>query len=258
MSKEDMYSCYKAFFVLKKNKLNVILKWISVLLDLTLVVLFFVLIGLRKTEGLVQLGIITFALCAITYVLYFNQGIVHIVANRNYKKAHLDQSNKVIVEISDNIYNETLMNGNEVVAKSAYSMYEITKLEEDDYNIYIMFGRRAASIIKKSSSDDDTLKRLGLMLAGYRDRHAARNKVIKEPAQENVEDSGKSVASDKEEQSNNAIEDAAPKVEPKQAEGTPTDEIKLAVQEEMILEEPQLEGQMTMDDIDNQGTEDKE
>ncbi len=172
LSEKDIYDCYKAFFGAKNTKFNNIMKWCMVGVVGALIVVFFTLVGLHEYHMLVEMGIIILCLALLTFVGYFNQPILKLMARNNYRKTKLALSDKVIINIEDGEYREYIYAGDNVLMLSKYQINDITRLEEDDDNFYVMFGPGSASVIKKQGASESILIKTGELLAKGRDHKA--------------------------------------------------------------------------------------
>lgn len=189
VSQDDMYGCYKAFFSPKNTKFNEFFKWFMLSLNVLLVIYFFVMLGIKEYDLLLPTGIMILAFGILTVIGFFNKPFLKIFSKRNFKKSHLEESDRVKIEIEGGKYKEEIYSGDKTISNITYDLRNISRLEEDNDNFYIMFGLGSASIIKKHDINHQTLVELGrLLFNGLESKPRKKNKDQKpEEAKEDLE-----------------------------------------------------------------------
>lgn len=164
ISQDDMYGCYKAFFSPKTTKFNEFFRWFMFSVNVLLLVYFFVMLGMGEYDLLLPTGIMLIAFGLLTLIAFFNKPFLKVFAKRNFKKSGLEESDKVKISIEAGKYMEEMYSGNNLISDTTYLLKNITRLEEDCDNFYVMFGLGSASIIKKQDINHQTLVELGRLL----------------------------------------------------------------------------------------------
>ena len=83
---------------------------------------------------------------------------------KHYNKTQLSESDRVEIVIENNKYNEKIYAGKTLLNEHTYRIEEITRLDEDDNNFYVLFNFASVSIIKKAGANEEQLKETGIIL----------------------------------------------------------------------------------------------
>ena len=162
IEQKDVEDCYRAFFVPKENKWTKTSRWI--------------------VFSAFVLSVIAF----IAPKLFVKMSIKH------YNKTQLSESDRVEIVIENNKYNEKIYAGKTLLNEHTYRIEEITRLDEDDNNFYVLFNFASISIIKKEGANEEQLKETGIIL--HKGLNTPKSKANKENTvnKENTENKGNS------------------------------------------------------------------
>ena len=163
IEQKDMENCYRAFFVPKENKANQVYKW-TIFSAFALSVIAFIVLIATAADGIWQMSILMIVLGLITAVAFFTPLLLEKMSIKHYEKSQLKTSDRVEVTIENDQYTEKLFDGKTLLSETTFNLDEITRLEEDDNNFYIIFGLNSMSIIKKVGVKENVLKTTGELL----------------------------------------------------------------------------------------------
>lgn len=163
IEQKDVEDCYRAFFIPKENKWTKVSRWV-IFSAFVLSVIAFIWILAVQGDGLWQMAVLMIVLGAITAGAFFTPKLFVKMSIKHYNKTQLSESDRVEIVIENNKYNEKIYSGKTLLNEHTYRIEEITRLDEDDNNFYILFNFASISIIKKAGVNEEQLKETGIIL----------------------------------------------------------------------------------------------
>lgn len=163
IEQKDVEDCYRAFFVPKENKWTKTSRWI-VFSAFVLSVIAFIWILAAQGDGLWQMAVLMIVLGLVTAGAFFAPKLFVKMSIKHYNKTQLSESDRVEIVIENNKYNEKIYAGKTLLNEHTYRIEEITRLDEDDNNFYVLFNFASISIIKKEGANEEQLKETGIIL----------------------------------------------------------------------------------------------